>query len=84
MRSASRWRPVRADIDARSSMEPWCVCGTFRRENKRLNIALIDDQESSFDGLVSTSNHLSSSENTVWIKTSQPIWWCMELRESGL
>ena len=36
------------------------------------------DTPSSFDGLVSTSNHVLSSE--VWIKTSRPIWWCVELR----
>ncbi|KAI0749579.1 thiamine pyrophosphokinase [Daedaleopsis nitida] len=35
---------------------------------------------SSFDGLVSTSNHLVPSEPVVTIKTTKPIWWTMELR----
>ena len=35
---------------------------------------------SSFDGLVSTSNHLLTEEHLVWVKTSQPIWWTAELR----
>jgi len=39
---------------------------------------------SSFDGLVSTSNHLVPEEKTVWIKTSQPIWWTVELKSSAL
>ncbi|KAJ4478168.1 thiamine pyrophosphokinase [Lentinula aciculospora] len=34
---------------------------------------------SSFDGLVSTSNHLVSGEN-VWVKTSKPIVWTVELQ----
>ncbi|EGN98696.1 hypothetical protein SERLA73DRAFT_168318 [Serpula lacrymans var. lacrymans S7.3] len=42
----------------------------------------LTDTESSFDGLVSTSNHLVPEENTVWIKTSKPIWWCAELRKT--
>jgi len=36
---------------------------------------------SSFDGLVSTSNHLVPEKDTVWIKTSKPIWWSAELRK---
>ena len=39
-----------------------------------------DGAESSFDGLVSTSNHLVPAEQFVTIKTSRPIWWCAELR----
>lgn len=42
------------------------------------------DTESSFDGLVSTSNHLVPEEEFVWVKTSRPIWWTAELRASGL
>ncbi|TFK47390.1 thiamine pyrophosphokinase [Heliocybe sulcata] len=38
------------------------------------------EQESSFGGLVSTSNHLVPEEPTVWVKTSRPIWWVAELR----
>ncbi|KAG7451121.1 thiamine pyrophosphokinase [Guyanagaster necrorhizus] len=34
---------------------------------------------SSFDGMVSTSNHLVPFSDTVWIKTTKPIWWTMEL-----
>ncbi|KAH7930195.1 thiamine pyrophosphokinase [Leucogyrophana mollusca] len=41
----------------------------------------LTDTESSFDGMVSTSNHLVPEERTVWIKTSQPIWWCAELKK---
>jgi thiamine pyrophosphokinase len=40
----------------------------------------VDNDESSFDGQMSTSNHLLPEEETVWIKTSRPIWWCMEIR----
>jgi len=40
----------------------------------------LSDQESSFDGLMSTSNHLLPNEESVWIKTSSPIWWTVELR----
>jgi thiamine pyrophosphokinase len=39
-----------------------------------------DDQLSSFEGLVSTSNHLDLGEEVVWIKTSKPIWWTAELK----
>ncbi|TFK27212.1 thiamine pyrophosphokinase Thi80 [Coprinopsis marcescibilis] len=39
----------------------------------------LDEQESSFGGLVSTSNHLVPGEN-VWVKTTDPIWWTMELK----
>jgi len=38
----------------------------------------LDNAESSFDGLVSTSNAIV--DKRVWIKTSAPIWWCVELR----
>ncbi|KAJ7227132.1 thiamine pyrophosphokinase Thi80 [Mycena pura] len=40
----------------------------------------LSDAESSFDGLISTSNHLVTDEETVGIKTSRPIWWTVELR----
>ncbi|KIK91480.1 hypothetical protein PAXRUDRAFT_830830 [Paxillus rubicundulus Ve08.2h10] len=40
----------------------------------------LDDRESSFNGLISTSNHLVPEEQFVAIKTSRPIWWCAELR----
>ncbi|KAF8071725.1 thiamine pyrophosphokinase [Lyophyllum atratum] len=39
---------------------------------------------SSFDGMVSTSNHLVPEEKEVRIKTSKPIWWTVELRSTGL
>ncbi|KAJ7052628.1 thiamine pyrophosphokinase Thi80 [Mycena amicta] len=38
------------------------------------------DQESSFGGLISTSNQFVPGENIVWIRTSRPIWWTAELR----
>ncbi|KAF7327626.1 TPK-B1-binding domain-containing protein [Mycena kentingensis (nom. inval.)] len=40
----------------------------------------LSETESSFDGLVSTSNHFVPQENIVWIKTTKPIWWIAELR----
>ncbi|EPQ51624.1 Thiamin pyrophosphokinase [Gloeophyllum trabeum ATCC 11539] len=39
--------------------------------------------KSSFDGLVSTSNHLVPEEDVVWVRTSRPIWWVAELRKLG-
>ncbi|KAI0734209.1 thiamine pyrophosphokinase [Fomitopsis betulina] len=44
----------------------------------------LTDAESSFGGLVSTSNHLVPEEKVVTITTSRPIWWTMELRPDGL
>jgi len=44
----------------------------------------LTDTVSSFDGMVSTSNHLVPGEDTVWIKSTKPIWWTAELRASGL
>ncbi|KAF8625535.1 hypothetical protein AX15_005302 [Amanita polypyramis BW_CC] len=43
----------------------------------------ITDCESSFDGLMSTSNHLMPGQD-VWIKTTRPIWWTVELELDGL
>ncbi|KAH9928620.1 thiamine pyrophosphokinase, vitamin B1-binding domain-containing protein [Fomitopsis serialis] len=43
----------------------------------------LTDAESSFGGLVSTSNHLVPEEKVVTITTSKPIWWTMELRPEG-
>ncbi|KAJ3572407.1 hypothetical protein NP233_g3106 [Leucocoprinus birnbaumii] len=43
----------------------------------------LTDHPSSFDGLVSTSNHLVPSEPVVWVKTTKPIWWTTELRPLG-
>ncbi|KAF9450336.1 thiamine pyrophosphokinase Thi80 [Macrolepiota fuliginosa MF-IS2] len=40
----------------------------------------LTDHPSSFDGLVSTSNHLVPGEDVVWVKTTKPIWWTAELR----
>ncbi|KIY72048.1 Thiamin pyrophosphokinase [Cylindrobasidium torrendii FP15055 ss-10] len=39
----------------------------------------LTNRESSFDGLVSTSNHLLPSSPVVLVNTSQPIWWTVEL-----
>jgi len=41
----------------------------------------LTNQLSSFEGLVSTSNHLVPDERIVWIKTSKPIWWTAELKD---
>lgn len=38
----------------------------------------LSDSLSSIDGLVSTSNHLVPGQD-VWIKTTKPIWWTVEL-----
>ncbi|KAL0580873.1 thiamine pyrophosphokinase [Marasmius crinis-equi] len=40
----------------------------------------LTDHPSSFDGLISTSNHLVPGQD-VWIKTSRPIWWTAELKD---
>ncbi|KAI0768054.1 thiamine pyrophosphokinase [Trametes elegans] len=40
----------------------------------------LTEHPSSFDGLVSTSNHLLPDEPVVTVKTTKPIWWTMELR----
>ncbi|KIK17628.1 hypothetical protein PISMIDRAFT_685071 [Pisolithus microcarpus 441] len=39
----------------------------------------LTEARSSFDGLISTSNHLVPEEKYVTINTSRPIWWCVEL-----
>ncbi|KAG0700718.1 thiamine pyrophosphokinase [Suillus ampliporus] len=39
----------------------------------------LENTQSSFDGLVSTSNHLVPGQDVI-IKASKPIWWCAELR----
>ncbi|KAI0701204.1 thiamine pyrophosphokinase Thi80 [Cytidiella melzeri] len=44
----------------------------------------LTDTESSFDGMVSTSNHLLPEEPTVYIKTSKPIVWTVELKANNL
>ncbi|KAL1690484.1 thiamine pyrophosphokinase [Schizophyllum commune] len=40
----------------------------------------LTEHKSSFDGLVSTSNHLDPAHQTVYVKTTKPIWWTAELR----
>ncbi|KAI0033560.1 thiamine pyrophosphokinase Thi80 [Vararia minispora EC-137] len=39
----------------------------------------LDESVSSFDGLMSTSNHLIPGQD-VWVRTSRPIFWSVELR----
>ncbi|PFH53059.1 hypothetical protein AMATHDRAFT_138303 [Amanita thiersii Skay4041] len=39
----------------------------------------LTDRASSFDGMISTSNHLIPGRD-VWIKTTKPIWWTVEMR----
>lgn len=39
----------------------------------------LTESTSSFDGLISTSNHLVPGKD-VYIRTSKPIWWTVELR----
>ncbi|KAF9270774.1 thiamine pyrophosphokinase [Marasmius fiardii PR-910] len=43
----------------------------------------LTDHPSSFDGIISTSNHLVPGQD-VWIKTSKPIWWTMELKNMDM
>lgn len=38
----------------------------------------LSDAPSSFDGLVSTSNHIAAA--TVRVRTSAPVWWTVEVR----
>ena len=45
-----------------------------------LTDATVADTPSSFDGLVSTSNHLLPDEPVVTVRTTRPVWWTMELR----
>jgi len=40
----------------------------------------LTDHPSNFDGMVSTSNHLVPEEPVVYVKTTEPIWWTVELR----
>jgi len=40
----------------------------------------LNDCVSSFDGLMSTSNHLVPGRD-VWVRTTRPIWWTVELKE---
>ncbi|KAL4268579.1 Thiamine pyrophosphokinase [Pleurotus pulmonarius] len=40
----------------------------------------LSNTPSSFDGMVSTSNHLVPGCDQVWVKTSKPLWWTAELR----
>ncbi|RXW21040.1 hypothetical protein EST38_g4802 [Candolleomyces aberdarensis] len=42
----------------------------------------LERHPSSFEGMVSTSNHLVPHED-VWVSTSKPIWWTAELRQLG-
>lgn len=39
---------------------------------------ILDDAESAFDGMVSTSNHVA--EDTVFIRTTEPIIWTVALK----
>ena len=38
------------------------------------------DCKSHFDGMVSTSNHLVPGEDVVYVKTTKPLLWTVELR----
>lgn len=41
----------------------------------------LTEHPSSFDGMVSTSNHLLPEEKEVKVTTSKPIWWTAELKQ---
>lgn len=47
----------------------------------RCNLA---ERESCFDGMVSTSNHLVPNEQVVYVKTTKPIFWTVELQVDKL
>ena len=47
----------------------------------RCNLA---ERESCFDGMVSTSNHLVPDEQVVYVKTTKPIFWTVELQVDKL
>ena len=49
--------------------------------NSRTN-SIIDHRESSFSGLVSTSNAIE--EKNVYVSTTRPIWWCIEMHVDRL
>lgn len=40
----------------------------------------LTNHPSHFGGMVSTSNHLVPEEPIVYVKTTEPIWWTVELR----
>lgn len=44
----------------------------------------LDQTVSSFDAIVSTSNHFVPEEENVHVSTSKPIWWTAELRPMQL
>jgi hypothetical protein len=50
----------------------------------RLSMLFTAGTTSGFDGLVSTSNHLVPEEDSVFVETSRPIWWVVELRTEGI
>jgi len=52
---------------------------TLRRQY--INYLLEAGHLSSFDGMVSTSNHLVPEEKEVKVSTSKPIWWTVELKK---
>ncbi len=43
---------------------------------------LISGWRTSFDGDVSTSNHLLPDEPAVYLRTDQPVFWCVEVRNA--
>lgn len=42
------------------------------------------DWSTSFDGEVSTSNHLLPSQPVVSVETDRPILWCVEVRDASV
>jgi thiamine pyrophosphokinase len=40
----------------------------------------LEDWVTSFDGEVSSSNHLLPSEPVVYVKTDNPVLWCIEVK----
>ena len=56
----------------------WSQLAIFSYSPHRVLTCSIADHESSFEGDISTSNWLASDK--VWIRTSRPIWWTIELK----
>ena len=70
------------DID-HSTMGQTCgvlPVGVSRSEVNTKGLKWNLDGPTFFDGLVSSSNHLLASEPVVYIKTSRPVLWCMEIK----
>lgn len=67
--------------DFRPTVELKCVFHFPPQKIRRIIHLLAAEHPSSFDGMVSTSNHLLPEEKEVKVTTSKPIWWTAELKQ---